>query len=289
MQIFLTGGTGFIGSHFLRQSLQDGHTVRALRRSRASKPRIKSIFSPRWIDCQLDEVCPSDLSGCEALVHLAAHSVHYPFDTLSNCLRWNLSSVLTLFEKARLAGVQRFIVAGSCFEYGHSGERYEYIPSNAPLEPANSYAVSKAAATLALSQWASEHQLHLEILRVFHVYGDGESASRFWPSLRRAALSGSDFPMTAGLQIRDFVPVESVAKAFLARTTAKHIDFPSVQVLNVGTGRPSSLLAFAQQWWEAWNASGFLLEGVVPYRENECMRYVPGPKLLNAHTSMVEH
>ena len=40
----------------------------------------------------------------------------YPFDNLINCLRWNLMAVLSLFEQARIAGISRFIVAGSYFE-----------------------------------------------------------------------------------------------------------------------------------------------------------------------------
>ena len=64
-------------------------------------------------------------------------------------------------------------------------------------------------------QWAEEHQLSLEILRVFHVSGEGESQNRFWPSLRRAALAGEDFQMRAGEQIRDFLNVLDVSSVFL--------------------------------------------------------------------------
>lgn len=280
MKIALTGGTGFIGSHFLKQALAAGHTVTAIRRSHASQPRITIDRQPEWLDGQLDEVTAEELHGCNVLVHLAAHSVQYPFDTLGNCLRWNLIAVLALFEQARLAGICRFVVAGSCFEYGRSGERYELIPTDAPLEPTNSYAVSKAAACIALCQWAEERQLSLEILRVFHVYGEGEAESRFWPSLRRAALAGVDFPMTAGEQIRDFISVESVASIFLRRATEEIIEASNVYIYNLGTGEPRSLVSFAHDWWATWNAKGRLVVGSIPYRENECMKYAPGHKLL---------
>ena len=117
MKIFLTGGTGFIGSHFLSQALAAEHQVVALRRSPSSKPRIKLNTQPRWLDAQLDEVCIDQLSDCEVLIHLAAHTGNVPYDTLSNCLRWNLIATLDLFELARQANVHKFIVAGSCFEY----------------------------------------------------------------------------------------------------------------------------------------------------------------------------
>lgn len=279
MKIALTGGTGFIGSHFLKQALAAGHTVTAIRRSHACQPRITIDRQPEWLDGQLDEVTAEELHGCNVLVHLAAHSVQYPFDTLGNCLRWNLIAVLALFEQARLAGICRFVVAGSCFEYGRSGERYELIPTDAPLEPTNSYAVSKAAACIALCQWAEEHQLNLEVLRVFHVYGEGEAETRFWPSLRRAALAGENFPMTAGEQIRDFIPVERVAYSFLRKATDEPIKVSNIHIYNLGTGKPLSLLSFALGCWVNWNAKGRLINGVVPYRNNECMSYIPGESL----------
>jgi nucleoside-diphosphate-sugar epimerase len=275
MNIALTGGTGFIGSHFLKQALAAGHTVRAIRRSPSSQTRIPIDQQPEWLDRQLDLVTAEDLRGCEVLVHLAAHSVIYPYDSLANCLRWNLIAVLTLFEQARMAGICRYVVAGSCFEYGRSGECYDVIPTNAPLEPNNSYAASKAAASIALRQWAEEHQLSLQILRVFHVYGEGEAETRFWPSLRRAALAGQDFPMTAGEQIRDFINVSDVARLFIQHASSNNDQSIEQRILNLGSGSPMTLKAFAQENWKLLNAQGRLLIGAIPYRPNEIMRFVP--------------
>ena len=275
MNIALTGGTGFIGSHFLKQALAAGHTVRAIRRSPSSKTRIPIGKQPAWLDAQIDEVTAEELQGCEVLVHLAAHSGNVPYDSLANCLRWNLMAVLALFEQARLAGIRRFLVAGSCFEYGRSGERYAAIPTDAPLEPTNSYAASKAAASVALCQWAEEHQLSLEILRLFHVYGEGENETRLWPSLRHAAMAGEDFLMTKGEQIRDFQPVEEVAKTFLSFST-KELRATSQRVYNINTCNIMTTREFAIRTWEQFNASGKILFGAKRYRRGEAMRYVPG-------------
>jgi nucleoside-diphosphate-sugar epimerase len=280
MRILLTGGTGFIGSHFLHQALVTGHSVLALRRSSASKPRIQIDREPDWLDRQLNEVTASEMDGCDVLVHLAAHSVQYPFDSLANCLHWNLMAVLALFEQARKAGIQRFIVAGSCFEYGKSGERYTEIPTDAPLEPTNSYAASKAAASIALLQWAEEHDLSLEILRVFHVFGEGEPETRFWPSLRRAALAGEDFPMTAGEQIREFLAVKDVSQTFLDRSNLAPTSAQVVQIFNLRSDKPISFRSFAEHWWKQWNAKDKLIFGEIPYRKHEVMRYAAGPNSL---------
>jgi nucleoside-diphosphate-sugar epimerase len=281
MRILLTGGTGFIGSHFLKQALEAGHKVLALRRNNSRKPRIAISNQPIWLDCDMDAVRAVNLGGCDALVHLAAHSVEYPFDNLSNCLYFNVISALSLFEQARISGIRHFVVAGSCFEYGRSGEKYEAIPTDAPLEPNSSYAISKASASMAFSQWANEHKVDLTILRLFHVYGYGEAESRFWPSLRRAALAGESFRMSAGEQIRDFTAVETAAKIFLQQATCRENMGGTTNIYNVGSGQPRSLLSFAKEWWSIWEAKGELLDGMLPYRENECMRYIAGENLLS--------
>jgi UDP-glucose 4-epimerase len=280
MRIVVTGATGFIGSHFTKQALAAGHSVLAIRRSPISKPRIPLEQEPLWLDRSLDEVTAEELKGCDALVHLAAHTGNVPYDTLSNCLHWNLTAVLALVEQARIAGIRRYVVAGSCFEYGRSGELYDFIPTCAPLQPTNSYAASKAAASIVLAQWAYEHNLSLEILRVFHVYGEGEAETRFWPSLRRAACAGEDFPMTKGEQIRDFLPVQSVAATFLERSTLRYVPERRIRVFNLGSLSLCSLVDFAQHWWKYWDAQGRLLVGDKPYRLGEVMRYVPGDERL---------
>ena len=280
MKIVLTGGTGFIGSHFLKHALAKNYSVLAIRRSSDSQPRIPLDREPIWLDRQLSEVSSKELEGCDVLVHLAAHTGNVPYDNLHNCMRWNVIEVISLFEKARLSGIKRFVVAGTCFEYGRSGERFESIPTDAPLEPTNSYAASKASASIALSQWASQHSLSLDILRIFHVFGEGELSSRFWPSLRQAALAEQDFPMTEGAQVRDFLLVDDAASIFLERALMPPSLVPNVNILNVSSGDSQTIRSFADFWWNKWNAKGSILYGKLPYRPNEVMSYVPGPDLI---------
>jgi len=281
MNIALTGGTGFIGSHFLKQALADGHLVRAIRRTINSRPRIHLSERPDWLDRQIDQVSSEDLRGCDVLVHLAAHTGNIPYDNLATCFYWNVSAVISLFEQARIAGIKRYIVAGSCFEYGASAERYDRIPTDAPLEPTNSYSASKAAASIALIQWAKEHRLNLEVIRVFHVYGDGELRTRLWPSLKLAALSGRDFAMTKGEQIRDFIDVEQCASIFMCRSTFQPQGASQQLIFNMSSGKSQTISDFCHFWWSNWQAKGELLIGRLPYRDGEVMQYIPGPNTLS--------
>lgn len=275
MKIFVTGATGFIGSNFLKLAFSEGHEILALRRSEKSMPRVPLQFQPVWLTKELNEVKSTDLEGIDVIVHLAAHSMAPPYDTLEKCMHWNLLAPIKLFNEAIEAGIRKFVVAGSCFEYGLSGEKYEYIPVDAPLKPTSTYAASKAAASTAFYQMAIEKKLELSIHRIFHVFGPGEANHRLWPSLKLAADKGLDFPMTSGKQIRDFIHVDEVIEE-LWSYCSQNKTLPGKPIIkNLGTGKPRSVLEFSELWWKEWNAKGCLLVSSKPDRENEIMRYVP--------------
>ena len=273
MKLFVTGATGFIGSHFVQAALLAGNHVTALRQSENSRPRIALKSQPAWLLKSMPEVETSDLQGHDVLVHLAAGGVDLRSDW-AECLRVNVVESLSLWIKAAKAGIRHFVICGSCFEYGRRGERYEFIPPDAPLAPVGPYAASKAAATMAALGLASERHLSLLVARPFHVFGEGEAETRLWPSLRKAALEGVDFEMTPAQQVRDFVPVEEVANQLVV-ACRENTAPGKPAVLNIGTGHSSTLQKFAEHWWGHWNATGRLMLGAKSYRAGEVMRYVP--------------
>ncbi len=275
MRLMVTGASGFIGSHVVNQAFARSYKVVGVRRSSSSRPRISLTSEPSWITKQLQNLAGPDFAGIDAVVHLAAHSANVPYDSLERCMQENVMHGLAFFNAAADAGVKRFVVAGSSFEYGRSGERYEFIPTTAPLEPTLSYPASKAALSVALMALSSERNLQISIHRIFQVYGEGESEARFWPSLRRAAIAGEDFPMTSGQQVRDFVPVELVASKLLDAIEQTQVQPGVCQIVNLGTGKPQTLNEFAQSCWQHWCASGQLRIGAIPNRKGEIMRYVP--------------
>lgn len=276
MKLFVTGGTGFVGTHFLQQALAAGHEVVALRRP-GSQPRLPLTVQPNWLDGALDEDWSASLQGCDVVVHLASHTPNPPYAPLDECLYWNVYAAMKLARQAAAVGINKFLVAGTCFEYGQVPASVQYIDTATPLAPTLSYPTSKAAASLAFEGFAREHGHQVKLLRIFQVYGEGEQATRLWPSLRKAALAGDDFPMSEGAQVRDFVPVEEVAAQFI-----RHLDFSNCKpgdplIRHVATGKSQTLLEFASYWWEHWQATGALLPGQVPYRKNELFRLVPHP------------
>jgi nucleoside-diphosphate-sugar epimerase len=274
MKVFITGATGFIGTHFLRSPSSSGHDLVALRRE-GSRPCLPLLHEPSWLVKPMDALGASDLAGCEAIIHFASPGVSPKQASWVDLLYWNVTATLRLVETAKAAGVRRVVVAGTYAEYGRSADRYDFIPTHAPLEPTYAYAASKAAASVALSAYAIEKGMELAYLRVFSVFGQGQYEGNFWPALRKAALASEDFAMTPGQQIRDYIPVEQVAEQFWRAVTRAPVRAGVPFVANVASGRPVTIKEFAEQCWRDFGATGRLKVGALPYRPNEVMRFVP--------------
>ena len=274
MKIFLTGGTGFIGSHFINSAMKAGHSVVAIRR-KGSFPKVDLISQPVWVDGDLEADYGVQMKSCDIFVHMASFGVLDKGDDLETHLRWNVIATYKLCKQAYEAGINKFIILGSCFEYGRAGERVEFIPTTSPLEPSTNYATSKAAASVLLYGWAATNGIRMNILRIFQVYGEGEDGSRLWPSLRSAALSGRDFKMTKGEQIRDFIIVDDVVSDIMASLSFEESVTSYPTITNIGSGQPLSVYQFCSYWWKEWGAKGSLIRGAIPSREGEVKRYVP--------------
>ncbi len=270
MRIFVTGGSGFIGSHFIQVALASGHEVVATSYSLDSigtKP-LYCIYK------RLADIQKQDLMGCDVVAHFAAYGVSPKKCCWQTAFDVNVTQSLRLMELSTELGIPRFVAAGSSAEYGKAGLRYDKIPTDAPLEPTDPYAASKAASSIAMASFARNRNTQLFYGRVFSAYGDGQFEQNFWPQLRKAALAGKDFEMTLGQQIRDFIPVEQVAKIFLAACDTINIENGAPKIVNVASGSPVSLAEFANKWWDSFHATGKLKIGATSYRDNEVMRYV---------------
>ncbi len=273
MRIFLTGGTGFIGSHVLNESIKYNYEIIALKRKINSKTKVKLISNPIWKLGTLQKTLEEDLKNIDTVLHLASHSTNVPYDNLTNCLKVNLFDTIDFFEMAYKSGVRKFVITGSCFEYGKKGEEYEFIPPSAPLLPTQTYPASKAAASISLIQWALEKNVSLSILRLFQIYGEGELKNRLWPTLVNCAINGSDMNMTFGEQVRDFLNVKDAARIILDSIGNQKNN--QIIVRNIGSGVPLKIREFAEKIWSEKKAKGNLLFGTIPYRYGEVMRYVP--------------
>ena len=85
-----------------------------------------------------------------------------------------------------------------------------------PLRPATLYGVCKNATRCVGEALAEQTGFEFAWGRIFFVYGPGEAGERLVPSVVRALLEERPAPVTAGLQIRDFMHVDDIAAAFVA-------------------------------------------------------------------------
>lgn len=274
MRIFVTGGTGFIGSYFLSSALDAGHEVLALRRTSNTTTPIALHHEPSWLECDLADLKESHLASCDVVVHLASAGVSPKTVGWDDLVAINVAGTSHVIGTAHRAGVKRVVVSGSCHEYGLTGMLYDFIHPNAPMAPTTLYAASKAASFHLATAYASTYGLELFYGRIFTTYGLGQYKGNFWPLLRRAALQNEDFPMTLGAQVRDFIPVATVASKLLDACQTLAISPGKPRVENIGSGVPLTLLEFAQQEWLRLGGRGKILPGAVAERPGDVQRLV---------------
>lgn len=272
MKFLVTGATGFVGSHFVQHAINAGHTILATHRRSTLTYAMPGLT---WLEAELDALPDGCMIGCDALIHFAAVGVSPKQAARCELTYWNVSVPLMLMEAARASRVQRVVIAGSFAEYGRTASVFDLIPPDAPLLPTNAYAASKAACFLTSHAAAIELDLQLCYLRIFSAFGNGQFETNFWPALRKAALTGENFLMTGGEQIRDFIPVEDVAHEFLHAATFGKVHAGEPLTWNVGSGSPVKMREFAEAWWKHWGARGLLEIGALPYRPHEVMRFAP--------------
>lgn len=246
MNIVVTGGAGFIGSHVAEAYLAAGHTVWVVD-DLATGKRDNVPAGARFVRADInDEAVRRLLSDerVEAVNHHAAQmdvrrSVADPlFDARSNVL-----GLLNLLEGAREAGCRTFVFASS------GGTVYGELTAFPATEehsthPISPYGISKLAGEHYLDFYRLEYGLRTVSLRYANVYGprqDPHGEAGVVAIFSRALLDGQPITINGdGTQTRDYVFVADVVRANLAAlATDVHGPF------NVGTGVETDVNALA--------------------------------------------
>jgi len=173
MKVLVTGATGFVGTALCASFAASGYWV-------VPAVRCKSGLLHEVVVGNLDASTNwrSALSGCDAVVHLAAR-VHVLDDTSKNPLalyrETNTDATLNLARQAATAGVKRFVFI-STIKVNGEGRDAPYCESDMPA-PEDAYAMSKWEAEQGLQRIAQETGLGIVILRPPLVYGPGVKAN----------------------------------------------------------------------------------------------------------------
>ena len=110
MRVFVTGGSGFVGGHLIERLVRDGHEVVAMARSERSVARVTG-YGATASRTDLDRVGPTQLEGCDAVIHAAAHVEEH--GSREEFWRINVEGTQRVLEAAKRAGVKRFVHVGT--------------------------------------------------------------------------------------------------------------------------------------------------------------------------------
>lgn len=234
--VFVTGGTGFIGSRLVKKLLDSGARVHVLSRTPRRAWRLDGLRGRL-------ELHAGDLSGGTRLspllgrirpgriFHLAAKvSAERDPSLIDEMLEVNLRGTARL-AAACPPGLTSFLYAGTCEEYGDGPVPFREEQRERPVSP---YSASKAMATQFLLMLHRSRGFPAVVARPFLTYGPGQDNGMFVPSLIRACLEGRDFKMTSGKQTREFNFVDDVAEGLLAAASARAA---LGEIVNIGNGR----------------------------------------------------
>lgn len=187
----------------------------------------------------------------------------------------NLLDSILFMEYILNKGLSKIIVAGTCYEYGlQNGQLLEdYEP-----KPLNCYAYAKNCFRQILESLCKLENVELAWIRIFYPYGIDQNPNSLYPSLMRSIKMGDEFfPTSPGDQIRDFIKVEEVSKAFLSIA-----DNPDASgIINLGSGKPISVKDFLEKIIKDNESEIKLKLGVYKRREDEPFSFWADTSKLN--------
>jgi len=256
VNILVTGGAGYIGSHTAKLLKKTGHT-----------PIVFDNLSNGWAewvkfgpfvfgDIRNEEALYQALNGfkVDAVIHFAAkayveESTRLPEEYFDN----NVCGTVALVKAMKRAGARHLVFSSSCATYGNA--KSPTIREDHPHEPTNPYGLSKWQCEQVVATAAPIIGIHFAALRYFNVVGNDpegevyekhEPETHVLPNLIRAVetggtftLFGTDHPTPDGTAIRDYVYVMDLALAHI-----RALDVIASQerlISNVGRGQGVSV------------------------------------------------
>lgn len=231
MNILVTGGAGFIGSHLVRHLLAKGEKVTALDNLSTglaeNLPPEAEFIEMDILDERLKKVVAA--GAFDAIVHLAAQtmvdiSVKDPlFDA-----RENLLGTVHVLEAARAANVKRIVFASTAAAYGDVKEDDLPVREAQPTEPMSFYGLSKLSVEKYLAMYHQLYGLEYVVLRFANVYGErqGDGGEGGVISIfAKAVAEGRDITIYGdGEQTRDFVYAGDIAEGILAALRTEEVN-----------------------------------------------------------------
>jgi len=260
VKIPVTGAAGFIGSHIARELVRQGHEVHAVVLPGIDRSRVADVApSLRFIEADL--LAPSVARAdrrFDLCLHLAWYVEPGKYLHAPQNREW-VGASLELARRLRDEGCQRFVAAGTCFEYATSDPPQS---ESTPTAPTTVYAQSK----LELFQALPSVGIDFAWVRFFYQYGPYEDPRRLVPVVINLLRQGQEARLVTGDRIRDYLHIEDVASAVCAVAQSK-----LTGAVNIGSGVPVTVRDIAWKIGELLGRVDLIKLGAFPDSPTEPM------------------
>lgn len=287
LKVLVTGATGFLGAHLVRQLLVRGHLVIAMHRANSNLWRLRALRGDIGL-VEADLPCRTPIENAlrnnhvDVVIHCAAYGVKYEEQDGNKAFMVNVQGTSNLILAAREAGISRFIHIGSCFEYGNKNHP---IHENEVLEPTSLYGVSKASGTLLALVLSKQNNVPLVVVRLFGLWGPLEGEDRLVPQVIYHCLTKTRLKLTGCEQIRDYVFVEDAACMLVDLIEIS--EFIPYEIFNLASGIPVKLREFVTKIASLFHREGLMLFGELPYRPTEMWHLVGSVEKWTKHVGKI--
>ncbi len=307
MNIFISGGAGYIGSATAEALIKAGHSV-TIYDSLITGHRAAVPNNANFIHASLDDshalIEALTSTKYDAIMHFAAfieagESMKDPGKFFRN----NFANSLQLMETAIRAGIKKLVFSSTAAVYQSSETP---LTEDSPIGPTNVYGHTKLMTEQALEWYRSIHGLHFAALRYFNACGAlpgrGEAhqpESHLIPRVLQIALGqadsaviyGTDYPTPDGTCIRDYIHIADLASAHILALDA--LATQDRLLYNIGSGSGFSVREVIET---ARQVTGHAIPVIeAPRRAGDSARLVASPKKIMSelnwkpeHTNMQE-
>ena len=245
MRVVVTGGAGFIGSHFVRTALGPGYpglvdpeivVLDALTYAgnRANLDPVAASGRLRFVEGDIldTDLVDSLVGEADAVVHFAAEShVDRSITGARDFVMTNVVGTQTLLEAAMRHRLGRFVHVSTNEVYGSIAEGS--WPATPPLEPNSPYAASKASSDLIARSYARTHKLDVVVTRCSNNYGPYQFPEKVIPLFVTNLIDGGTVPLYGdGLNVRDWLHLDDHCRGIALVLTGGRAG----EVYNIGGG-----------------------------------------------------